>query len=124
MTPTRAPGDTTPTATLAAVAVIGGLCALAWCGVQLAALLGSGRLLSVGLAELVRAVAALPGHAARPALAWPQPFRGQLPGPAVYWVAQTAPLAAVAWIVIAVTRRRRRSSRGHPLRVRADAGLA
>jgi type IV secretion system protein VirD4 len=113
-----------PTTALAAIGAASAVCTVAWLGLQAACLLGSHRPAGIGLGELAAGVAALPRHGADPGGAWPRNVRDQLPAPAVYWAAQVAVVVALVAATIAMLRRRRRSARGHPLRVRPDAGVA
>ena len=107
-------------AAVAGVAVGG----LVWVGAQAAALAANGRTLAVDAADVARALAALPRHASSPALAWPPAAARLLPTAAGYWAAQAGVVVAVGALGVIVGRRWKRSARGHPLRVRADAGLA
>jgi type IV secretion system protein VirD4 len=90
-----------------ALALAGGLGATVWAGAQLAVLAVHHRRLPMGLAGAVQAGFALPGHASRPAGAWPAPADQLIPGPLVYWLATAvAAVAAVAVVALAVAAHR------------------
>ena len=71
-----------------------------WCGAWLAAAL-VGRSWPVPVTAGVSAVWRLPSHLTDPALAWPLPARGSLPGPVLYWLATVVPVAVLAGLVAA-----------------------
>jgi type IV secretion system protein VirD4 len=125
VTAPRASADGVPaTIMLPILGIVSGLGTVGWLGLQLASLIGSLRPTNINVEELALGLARLPHTATDPAHAWPLPVRSQLPGPVLYWAAQLVVVVlAVAAVVLVVTYRRR-SARGHPLRVRADAGLA
>jgi type IV secretion system protein VirD4 len=124
MTTTRTPDGVSATIMLPILGVASSVGAIGWLGLQLASIAGSLKPAPVGMEQLAEGLAALPRTPANPADAWPTTIRGQLPGPILYWAAQLVVVAAVAVILTLVVTYRRRSARGHPLRVRADAGLA
>ena len=83
---------------------IGGIglgAAAVWGGAQLATLLRHGQSLPVGLGTAARAMFRLPSSAAEPALAWPEPVRPLLPGPALYWAATVVVAVALVAVVAA-----------------------
>lgn len=125
MSATRAPGEGAPaTSLLPVLGALGGLLGIEWLGVQLASLIGAQRAAAVNTEQVVAALTRLPKHADDPANAWPPAVADQLPGPVLYWAAQIVVVATIGFAVMFVIRRRRRSARGHPLRVRPDAGIA
>lgn len=96
-----------------------GLCLLVWGWGQLAGLVLGGGRPALPLGRTPRVVAALPGHLADPAAAWPAADRALLPGPAGFYLVLVAALAlgaALALIVRAAVRARHR--RADPLGAR------
>ena len=75
----------------AGLAVYGG-------AVLAAAVNGHGLHLAPG--DTVRALSRLPHHLADPRLAWPAHVRASLPGPVVYWVAQSVTVVVMAAVVV------------------------
>lgn len=73
-----------------------------WVGAQLAALLGGGRTLRVGLAETAAATVRLPGRWGDPAAAWPASLRPHLAYPVLYWLCTVAAVLALVVLVGAV----------------------
>src|SRR5581483_5913688 len=73
----------------------GGASGIVWAGAALAALL-SGKHLDASLGEALQAAVRLPRHLSNPAVAWPAPTGGALPGPWLYWFSQTVVLTVVA----------------------------
>src|SRR5581483_7502377 len=78
-----------------AVTLAGGASGIVWAGAALAALL-SGKHLDASLGEALQAAVRLPRHLSNPAVAWPAPTGGALPGPWLYWFSQTVVLTVVA----------------------------
>jgi len=84
----------------AGVFVLGGFVGLVliiWAGANLA-LRVSGQVDGVSLPDAGAAAASLPGHVGDPAGAWPEPLRGRIPSPPIYWSCT----AAVAVVVFAL----------------------
>ena len=81
-----------------------------WLGGNLAALVGRGRVLHAGLGQAFSALFRLPTHAHDPAKAWGPVLAGRLPGPVVYWIANTIVvvvlLAGAMFVVARVDNRR------------------
>lgn len=113
----------------AAACAVGAVGVVVWAGAALAAALSGGGLLDAGLADAVRAAAALPGRLAEPSTAWTAPASDQLPGPWWYWASTALAVATAAMSGGAVLRWRaiRRASgpvRLRRLGVRGDARFA
>ena len=86
------------------VAVVGvGLLAFGvWCGAELATLVSSGSWLHASLGDAFAALIRLPGHAARPADAWPNEVQAAVPNAWLFWpatiVVAVAETMGVAWL--------------------------
>lgn len=78
-----------------ALAVVG---VVVWCGAALAARL-AGKGWPVPVPDGSRAAIHLPGHLGDPAAAWPPSARDRLPGPVLYWLATSVPVAALVGLV-------------------------
>ena len=106
---------------LAAVFAITGVSLVVWLGGWLAAAAG-GRALGVGYPQVLGVVVRLPRSLSDPALAWPSPAAGRLPGPWVYWpctVLAASPIVLLEWLVL-----RRWSSRRFGLADRTRLGVS
>ncbi len=80
----------------AAAALVG----VVWGGAALA-LVATGQSPAVSVEAAGAALRELPANLSNPAIAWPEPYSDQLPGPLVYWLC-TAIAAAAAAVVVAV----------------------
>jgi type IV secretion system protein VirD4 len=88
-------GSASDTALFLVLAAALGLCGLVWTVSQAAALLFSGRLIRLSLAETVTAAAQLKDHLGDPSQAWPPGVRAQLPGPVGFYGVTVVVLAVV-----------------------------
>ena len=78
---------------------------LTWATAIVAFFLRRGGLLRVDTRTVVSSAKRLPDHLADPAAAWPEPFRSQLPGPILYWLAAVIVVALIGfgvWLVIRI----------------------
>ena len=112
------------------VAVVGvGLLAFGvWCGAELATLVSSGSWLHVSLGDAFAALIRLPGHAARPADAWPNEVQAAVPSAWWYWPATmlvaVAETVGVAWLWVRLGANRVGTLRRDRLGVDVGARLA
>ncbi|MHB1854282.1 MAG: type IV secretory system conjugative DNA transfer family protein, partial [Acidimicrobiales bacterium] len=84
-----------------ALGLLAGEAAVVLAGADLACLL-SAHPVSLPPASALAAVLLLPGHLHHPGLAWPGPYRSEVPGAALYWTAtfavQLGVLGLVGWL--------------------------
>ena len=72
---------------------------LTWATAVVAFFLRHGGLLRVDTRTVTSSARRLPDHLADPAGAWPEPFRSQLPGPILYWLAAVIVVAVIGFCV-------------------------
>jgi type IV secretion system protein VirD4 len=92
---------------VAVLVMIGGVfvaCALVWLWGGIAGAMFGGGWPSVGVGQLLSVLTRLPGSLSDPAAAWPAEARGELPGPAEFYVALAIVAAAGAGAVLVVVR--------------------
>ena len=107
---------------LAVLVVLAGVVLAFLAGAEVAAALAHHHLaLSTG--AVGTALVHLPCHLANPGLAWPEPDRDRLPGPALYWLAQAVVLAVLVAGVVAVGRLLGRHGRRDTARRRVRLGV-
>ncbi len=96
--------DWTNTLFVVATLSAGGLAGVGWVGAQLAALLAGNDALPAGIGDALTALTRFPSNLSDPKLAWPQEFRGDLPGPVLYWASTVAVVLAAGALALLIWR--------------------